>query len=119
MTGKALNLALMSLFYVAAGIFHFVKPEMYLKIMPPYLPAPRALVFLSGVAEVTLGVGLLIPATQVWAAWGLIALLVAVFPANIYMYQLGGAAFGWPDWVLLARLPLQLVLIAWAYWHTR
>jgi uncharacterized membrane protein len=104
---------------VVAGTLHFVRPRAYLAIMPPYLPAPLLLVYVSGVAEIGLGAGLLIPSLQKWAAWGLIALLIAVFPANIYMYQRGSAAFGIPDWALLARLPLQLVLIAWAYRYAR
>ena len=76
------------------------------------------MVFLSGVAEVILGVGLLFPETQSLAAWGVMLLLIAIFPANIYMYQKGGAAFGVSDRILFWRLPLQLVLIFWAYWFT-
>lgn len=87
--------------------------------MPPYLPAHLALVYLSGAAEVVLGLLLWSPALRPWAAWGLIALLVAVFPANVYMYQQGGAAFGLPAWAPAARLPLQALLIAWAYAHTK
>jgi uncharacterized membrane protein len=105
----------MSLFYMWAGIWHFVRPEMYARIVPPYLPAPLVLVYVSGVAELALGALLWIPALKPWAAWGIIALLIAVFPANIHMYQLGPAATGWPQWLLIARLPLQAVLIAWAY----
>jgi uncharacterized membrane protein len=109
----------MAALYVYAGILHFVKPKMYLKIMPPYMPAHLPLVYLSGLAEITLGLMLFVPATQVIAAWGIILLLLAVLPANIYMAQLGGAAFKFPEWVVWARLPLQLVLIAWAYVYTR
>ena len=114
-----IGLILMAVFYIFAGIMHFVKPKMYLSIMPPYLPAPLLLVYLSGVAEVGLGALLLVPGFTPLAAWGIIALLVAVFPANIYMYQQGGAKFGMSDIFLLARLPLQAVLIAWAYLYTR
>ena len=106
----------MATLYVVAGVNHFINPRMYLKIIPPYLPAPVALNYVAGAAEVILGIALLFPATRSWAAWGVIALLVAVFPANVYMYQ--QQLSGIPAWILLARLPLQLVLIAWAWWYT-
>ena len=115
---KYVFLIIMALLYILAGIWHFVKPRMYLKIMPPYLPAHQLLVNLSGVAEIVLGIGLLVPRLQVLSAWGIILLLIAVFPANLCMYQKGGAAFGLSDRIVFWRLPLQLVLIAWAYWFT-
>ena len=104
--------------FVAGGIGHFVATDVYLKIMPPYLPYPRALVLLSGVFEVVLGVLLLVPATSRLAAWGLIALLLAVFPANIFMFQ-HPEKFGFSPTLLLLRLPLQAVLIGWAFVYTR
>lgn len=114
------SLYLMAAAYTAAGLNHFRNPAFYLRMMPPFLPAHEFLVFASGVAEAGLGLALFFPATRVWAAWGVILLLIVVFPANLYMYQKGGAAFGGiPDWVLLLRLPLQLALIAWAYIYTR
>ena len=85
--------------------------------MPPALPAPRLLVLLSGVAEVAGGLGLLLPATRRWAAWGLLVLLVAVFPANVHMLRLA-SALHIPAWVLWARLPLQPLLM-WAVWRVR
>lgn len=105
--------------FVLAGINHFVSPNFYLKMMPPVLPAHLFLIFLSGVFEVALGVLLLIPRFTPLAAWGLIALLIAVFPANIYMAT---NAELFPEYSLTAlylRLPLQIVLIAWAFWFTR
>lgn len=111
------GLLLMSLLYVVAGSFHFLKPSQYLKIMPPFLPSPLLLVYLSGAAEILLGGMLLISGLRTFAAWGIFALLIAVFPANVYMYQLGGAAFNLPDWMLLVRLPLQAVLLGWAYFY--
>src|SRR6218665_915369 len=84
---KLYSLYLMAVLYILAGLNHFRAPKFYLKMMPPYLPAHGALVFWSGVAEVALGLLLFFPATRVMAAWGVIALLVAVFPANFYMYQ--------------------------------
>jgi len=105
--------------FVAAGVNHFVSPNFYLKIMPPYLPWHRELVLISGVFEVLLGVMLLIPSTSRLAAWGLIALLVAVFPANIYVYQHREMFPSLPAWAHLLRLPLQGVLIFWAYQYTK
>ena len=104
--------------FIFAGINHFRDPEFYLRIMPPYLPWPSALHLTAGFFEAVLGVMLLIPRVQKLAAWGLIALLLAVYPANIHMavhhelYQLP-MIFHW------IRLPLQFVLIAWAWWFTK
>jgi uncharacterized membrane protein len=119
---KTVSLYVMAAFYAFAGINHFRAPEFYLPIMPPWLPWHEELVFLSGVAELVIGIGLLIPRTRVLAAWGAIALLIAVFPANLHM-AFADVPVGDPPqsagvlrWV---RLPLQLVLIAWAWWHTR
>ena len=105
---------LAAIFFIIAGIVHFVKPEMYLKIMPPYFPAPILLVFISGVAEIAGGIGLLIRPLRRAAGWGLIALLIAVFPANIYMLQHPGL-FDLAPWILWARLPFQIVFIAWVW----
>jgi uncharacterized membrane protein len=115
---KILTLYLMAVLYVLAGSLHFVKPKMYLRIMPPYLPEPLFLVYLSGAIEIALGVLLFFGQTRSLAAWGVIALLIAVLPANIYMLQKGGEAFRMSDWVLWVRLPLQIVLMAWAFWYT-
>ncbi|WP_229725351.1 DoxX family protein [Hymenobacter baengnokdamensis] len=105
----------LALLFVGAGLLHFIRPETYLRIMPPALPAPRLLVLLSGAAEVTGGLGLLLPATRRWAAWGLLALLVAVLPANVYMLQIC-EKLHIPAWVAWARLPLQPLLM-WAVWR--
>ncbi len=99
---------LAAIFFVVAGSFHFVKPELYLQIMPPYLPAPELLVAVSGLAEIAGGIGLLIRPLRRAAGWGLIALLIAIFPANIYMLQHPGQ-FKVAPWILWARLPLQAV----------
>lgn len=112
--------------YVVAGVLHFVVPELYVQIVPPVFPAALALVYLSGVAEIAVGVGLLIPRTRRHAAWATVALLVAVFPANVYMATHGVVIDGFPggdgdpsDLVRWGRLPLQGVLILWALWYTR
>jgi uncharacterized membrane protein len=112
---------LMTVGMVGAGALHFVTPEPYLGMMPAALPAPLLLVYISGVAEITGGLGLILPATRRLAAWGLIALYVAVFPANVNMaiHHLPLGTTDVPTWALWARLPLQLVLIAWAYRYTR
>jgi uncharacterized membrane protein len=107
---------------VAIGVTHFVTPRFFVEIMPAYLPTPLALVYLSGVFEVLGGVGLLLERTRRYSAWGLIALYVAVFPANINMAVNEITPTGFdpiPAWLLWARLPLQLVFIAWAWLYTR
>ncbi len=105
--------ALCALFFVAAGIGHFIIPSFYLAMMPPWLPAPLLLVQLSGVAEVAGGIGLLIPRVRRAAGIGLIVLLIAVFPANIQMLQNARAA-GTPELGLWIRLPFQVLFIWWA-----
>lgn len=102
--------------FVLAGTNHFISTEFYLRMMPPVLPFPLFLVYLSGVFEIALGILLLVPKYLRLAAWGLIALLIAVFPANIYM-ALNTQLF--PEFSPAAqylRLPIQLVLIALVYW---
>ena len=108
-------LYVMGLFYITAGVTHFLSPEWFLQIVPPFLPAPLALVYLSGVAEIVVGVGILIPQTRHYAALATVALLVAVYPANIYMAV--GDVMG-SELVQWGRLPLQGVLVAWALWYT-
>ncbi len=119
---KTVLLYVMGVVYVFAGVLHFVATEGYVKIMPSYLPWHLELVYLSGVAEIVCGIGLVIPQTRVIAAWATVALLIAIFPANInvavYNLPMGGATEGAGvlNWV---RLPIQFVLIAWAWWYTR
>lgn len=112
---------LLAAFMTLAGINHFVSPAVYVGMVPAELPAPLTLVYVSGVAEILGGLGLLHPRTRKLAAWGLIALFLAVVPANINMalnhLPLGDRPV--PQWALWARLPLQLVLMAWAFLFTR
>ena len=89
-------LYVMSAGYVVAGVLHFLRPHLYVQIVPPQLPAPLVLVYLSGLAEVTVGVGLLYSRTRQAAAWATIALLLAVFPANVYMATSGVVVEGAP-----------------------
>ena len=106
------------LLFIAAGANHFRDPDLYVHIMPPYLPWPRELVYISGVCEIVLGALLLVPRCTPYAAWGLIALLIAVFPANLHMALHPEEFPKIPPLAIWIRLPLQGVLIAWAYWFT-
>jgi uncharacterized membrane protein len=114
-----IGLYAMAALYTLAGIAHFAATSRFEAIVPDYLPAHRALVLVSGLAEIAGGLGLLPATTRRAAACGLIALLVAVFPANLWMLQQHDRFPGVPVWALAARLPLQLVLIAWAWKYTR
>lgn len=109
----------MSIFYIITGTLHFVATDFYLRLMPPYIPYHKEMVYISGLAEIILGFGLVANKTRRLSAWGIIALLIAVFPANIHAYVNNVDVFGLPRWVLLLRLPFQGVLIYWAYIYTR
>lgn len=110
---------LFGIFFVLAGINHFVNSAFYLRLMPPYLPWHLFLVNLSGLCEIGLGILLLIPKFISLAGWGLIALLIAVFPANIHMAINPQLFPEFSPTLLWLRLPLQFGLIAWAYWYTK
>ena len=112
------HLYVMAALYISAGLNHFRVPRLYRRMIPPALPSPKALNSISGLAEVLLGIALCISTVSSWAAWGIIALLVAVFPANVFMYTNEHAVPGIPKWLLLLRLPLQLALVAWAHLYT-
>lgn len=115
---KATSKYLLAILMILAGTMHFVNPAFFLKIMPPYLPLHRELVLLSGAFEIVLGVSLLTPRSSCLAAWGIMALLIAVFPANLYLYQHQEILPASPT-IHLLRLLLQGVLVLWAFWHTR
>jgi uncharacterized membrane protein len=106
---------------VVAGVLHFAQSEPFIRIVPDSLPAPAALVYISGAIEIMLGIGLLVPPVSQLSAWGLVALFIAVYPANLNMafnhIQIEGIPDAW--WFQAIRLPFQFVLIAWAYWLTR
>ena len=106
---------LVGIFFIAAGIFHFVRPAPYLAMMPPWLPEPGLLVAVSGLAEIAGGLGVLIGRFRRLAAWGLIALLVAVFPANLHVALHGWPGTDFPRWVLWLRLPFQAAFIWLVY----
>jgi uncharacterized membrane protein len=119
---KTILMWVMAAFYIFGGFNHLMNPGFYLAIMPPWLPNPEWLNVLSGLAEIVLGVYLLEPRTRVYAAWGIIALLVAVFPANLYVAQQNvgaegpGSGAGAANWI---RIPFQGLFIVWAWWYTR
>lgn len=116
---KKASIVLASAFYVLVGIQHFINPQWFVQIVPPYLPYPLQLVYISGFCEITLGLLLLIPSLRFIAGWGLILFLIAVFPANIYVAQTNGETMDTTPLIAWGRLPFQLVFIAIAYWHAR
>jgi uncharacterized membrane protein len=116
---KTILLYLMSLLYFAAGVYHFVNPKMYLRIMPTWLPAHLPLVYISGVCEIIAALLLIPESTRPLGAWLTIALLIAVFPANIQMLVNFHQKHHPGLWIAIARLPLQLVLIWWAWTYTK
>lgn len=121
-TVRSILRGLLAVTFVAAGAMHFISPSAYASVMPPYLPNHRELVAISGACEMAGGVGVLLPQPlRRWAGWGLVALLIAVFPANIEIAR-RGATFGStqiaPIWGWL-RLPFQALLIAWALFATK
>ena len=116
---KTLTRCLLGVLFIVAGSNHFVHPRFYLAMMPPYLPWPGALVYLSGLAEILLGLLLCVRRYARLAGWGMIALLVAVFPANLQMALHPDLYPGYSPWALWVRVPLQLPLLAWAWWYTR
>ena len=116
---KLISIVSMGLFYISVGVNHFADPYWFLQIVPPYLPYKIELVYISGFLEIIFGVMLLIPKTRVYAGWGLIMLLIAVYPANIYLAQTNGAAMNTTPLIAWGRLPFQFVFIGLAYWHTK
>lgn len=118
---KKFVIYLMSISYVGVGVTHFTNSEFFLNIMPDYLPWHLELVYLSGAFEILLGLLIVFKNTRKLAGWGLIALLIAVFPANIYLAQSDEAqqALEISKEMAIARLPFQLLFIAIAFWFTR
>lgn len=123
--GYYVGLAFMGLFYIASGINHFRSPQTYLPVMPQYIPSPLLMIYISGAAEILGGIGVLVPngfafpRTRAFAGWGLVALLIAVSPVHINMCLHPENFPQIPLWAIWLRLPLQLPLIAWAWYYTR
>src|SRR5262245_35366193 len=118
---KRALLHLMAVFYTLAGAMHLLRAAFYFPVIPPYLPWASELVWLSGVAELVLGLAVLVPALRERAAWGIILLLIAIFPANVHIALHNVPVFGAREgagignWI---RLPVQGLLIVWAWWYT-
>lgn len=109
------DLYLMAGMYILAGIFHFMFPKAYLRIMPRYFPQPKVLVYLSGIAEIVLGIALCAPQTKNLAIYGIILMLVIFLLVHFNMLKGTKEAAGVPKWVLILRVPLQFGLMYWAY----
>ena len=116
---KVISVYIMGIFYIMVGIKHFQDPSWFVQIVPPILPYKYELVYLSGFFEVLLGILLMIPRFQSIAAKGLMALLICVYPANIYLAQTNGVALGISPLIAWGRLPFQFVFIGLAYWHLK
>ena len=112
-----MGLYLLSILFILAGINHFLNPKFYLRIIPPIFKYKKLINWISGAAEILLGIGLLTEFRSE-SAWGLVLLLVLVFPANVYHLMQKGAGMKIPTWVLWLRLPMQLPLIWWAWLYT-
>jgi uncharacterized membrane protein len=116
---KRIGLFALAIAFISAGANHFVNPAFFVAIMPSYLPAHLEIVYVSGAFEIAGGIGVLIPSVRSLAGWGLVLLLVAVFPANLHMAMNPQLFSDLSPFALYVRLPMQLVLIVWAYWATR
>ncbi len=114
---QTLSLYAIAAMFTAAGVAHFVKPDVFVPLVPSYLPAPKLLVYVSGVFEVLGGLGVLLSSVRVYAGWGLIAMLAVFLVVHIYMVRDPDGRFeALPTWMLWVRIPLQFVLMAWVYW---
>jgi len=116
---KYFSLIVMGIFYISIGISHFTSPIWYVQIVPPYLPYKLELVYISGLFEILFGGMLLFKKTRFLAGWGLILLLIAVYPANIYLAQTNGAAMNTTPLIAWGRLPVQFIFVGLAYWHSK
>tara|TARA_R110002012_G_scaffold241610_1_gene415831 strand:- start:13285 stop:13638 length:354 start_codon:yes stop_codon:yes gene_type:complete len=111
------HLYLMAGMYIFAGFMHFIKPNIYIRIIPRYLPNHKALVYLSGLAEIILGFALCLPSTKPFAIYGIITMLAIFLLVHFYMISGEKASAGIPKWVLILRIPLQFGLMYWAFWY--
>ena len=116
---KYFSLIVMGVFYISIGISHFNSPIWYVQIVPPYLPYKLELVYISGLFEILFGGMLFFRKTRFLAGWGLILLLIAVYPANIYLAQTNGAAMNTTPLIAWGRLPVQFIFVGLAYWHSK
>lgn len=119
LSGRYLALAFVFAWFFIGGIMHFARPNLFIKIVPPYIPFPLAAVYISGAFELLGAVGLWLKTTRSMAGYGLIMLTIAVTPANIYMLQHAALFSDVPIWALVVRLPFQLLLIWLIWWSSR
>ncbi|WP_048331345.1 DoxX family protein [Bizionia psychrotolerans] len=111
------HLYFMAGMYIFAGMMHFIKPKMYMRIMPRYLPNHKLLVYLSGIAEILLGLVLCLPKTKNIAIYGIIIMLAIFLIVHFYMLSGEKASAGIPKWILIFRIPMQFGLMYWAFWY--
>ena len=116
---KYFSMIVMGVFYISIGVSHFTSPIWYVQIVPPYLPYKLELVYMSGLFEILFGGMLFFKKTRFLAGWGLILLLIAVYPANIYLAQTNGAAMNTTPLIAWGRLPVQFIFVGLAYWHSK
>ena len=116
---KYFSMIVMGVFYISIGVSHFTSPIWYVQIVPPYLPYKLELVYISGLFEILFGGMLFFKKTRFLAGWGLILLLIAVYPANIYLAQTNGAAMNTTSLIAWGRLPVQFIFVGLAYWHSK
>lgn len=115
---KPWHLYVMAVLYILAGINHFRKPGLYFKIIPQWIPNKQFINEITGLLEIMFGIYLIVPIFSNLAAWSIIVLLIVIFPSNIYMSMNQNASLGLPKWLLILRLPIQILLILWAYQYT-
>ncbi|QXP61465.1 hypothetical protein [Olleya sp. HaHaR_3_96] len=113
------HLYIMSALYVFSGMIHFIQPKIYLRVMPLYLPNHKLLVLLSGITEVTLGISLCIPILKNVAIYSIIVMLIVFLLVHYHMLSSKKASLGLPMWILLLRIPLQFILVYWAYYYLK
>ena len=113
------HLYLMAVIYIIAGLMHFIRPQMYMRILPGYLPGHKFLVTFSGMAEILIGMAICFPATKNLAIYLVIAMLAFFLPVHFHMLFDKKASMGLPKWMLIWRIPLQFLLMFWAYWYLR
>lgn len=113
------HLYIMAALYIIAGIMHFIKPRIYMRIMPNYLPNHKFLVYLSGAIEILLGMGVCLPSTKNLSIILIIAMLLVFLFVHFYMLSNKKASAGLPNWLLILRIPMQFFLMYWAYFYLK
>lgn len=112
-------LYLMGLIYIIAGVYHFINPKIYLKIMPKYIPYHYPLIYLSGFFEIVLGISVCVPSLKNISIYGIIFMLIIFLLVHLNMLVNKKASLGIPKWILFLRIPIQFGLIYWAYWYLK